>query len=227
MIPRSLRVLAIILLGSALTSSQTPSGATDAPYLNWSAQATNEIGRSTYASGRVGTWGAYRGLKTERAADYKLRATWLTPDVIRATARQAQLKSRLSDQETRALVAEAEAAGDTVFIVDIDPDEGSGVIPSDWEAFLQPKGAAPDSNSTIRGTENSSLRKVRALQGVMQRNYDYDRYWVVFPLHRLDGTPLFTEHDTEAQLIVRIYNREGSITWKMPDSIRKRSKEPL
>jgi hypothetical protein len=36
-------------------------------------------------------------------------------------------------------------AGDQGFdfvwlIVDIDPREGSGVIPNDWEAFLQPKG---------------------------------------------------------------------------------------
>ena len=70
-----------------------------------------------------------RILSREHSYNYKLRATWLTPEVIRATARLAQVRNWLSVEETLALVAEAEAAGDTVILVEIDPREGSGVVP--------------------------------------------------------------------------------------------------
>ena len=75
-----------------------------------------------------GRWNT-RILSREHSYNYKLCATWLTPEVIRATARLAQVRNWLSVEETLALVAEAEAAGDTVILVEIDPREGSGVIP--------------------------------------------------------------------------------------------------
>jgi hypothetical protein len=112
--------------------------AQDNDYLKWSPQQAQTIGRSMRKSGYRKSW-TFRGLHTERASNYKLRATWLTPEVIRASARLEQIRSRLSDDATKALIAEAEAAGDTVVMVEIDPDEGSGVIPLDWQAFLQPK----------------------------------------------------------------------------------------
>lgn len=66
----------------------------------------------------------------------------------------------------------------------------------------------------------SGLRKVRALQTVEQRNYDYDRFWMVFPLTLEGGKPLLGPEVTHAELVVRIYNREGSVTWPVPSSIR-------
>ena len=51
------------------------------------------IGRSTYQQGRLGGIRARESSDTERADNYKLAATWLTPDVIRATARLLQLRS--------------------------------------------------------------------------------------------------------------------------------------
>lgn len=190
-------------------------------YLQWSPKQCESIGKSTYQDGKIGSrwWGDLRGLKTERAQNYKLRATWFTPEVIRASARNVQLQSRLTEKETRALVAEAEAAGDTVIMVEIDPNEGSGVIPTDWEAFLQPKGAT-DPSAAIRGAETPDLRKIRALQGVMQRDYDYDRFWVVFPLIHENGIPLINSEHKEIELVVRIYNREGTVVWKIPASVR-------
>jgi hypothetical protein len=92
------------------------------------------------ADGRVGNRATIRLLKTERAISYRLRATWVTPEVMFASGRLAQLRSRLTDKEAQELVDVARTAGDTVVIVDIDPDEGSGVIPLNWEVFLQPKG---------------------------------------------------------------------------------------
>lgn len=50
----------------------------------------------------------------------------MTPDVIGANARLLQLSLRLSDDQTRKLVAEAEAIRDTVILVELDPREGSG-----------------------------------------------------------------------------------------------------
>jgi hypothetical protein len=156
-------------------------------------------------------------LKTERSYNYKLAATWLTADVIRATARLAQLASRLSPGETQALVAEAESVAGTVMMIEIDPREGSGVIPGTWEAFLQPKGRP---HVAQRGTVNPQLREVKALGGVLRRNYDYDRFWVVFPLRRDDGTALFAAEDTTAELVVRIYDKEGHVAWPIPKEIK-------
>ena len=41
----------------------------------------------------MGGWLDTRILSTEHSYNYKLRATWLTPEVIRATARLAQVQS--------------------------------------------------------------------------------------------------------------------------------------
>src|SRR5262245_48679499 len=128
-------------------------------YLRWSMAQVESIGRAAYKTGRVGGLFDTRLLKTERSYNYKLAGTWLTPAVIRATARMLQLRSRLSDDDVRRLVGEAEQVADAVFIIEIDPREGSGVIPLDWEAFLQPKGQP---EAAIRGTLIPRLRDVRA-----------------------------------------------------------------
>ena len=186
-------------------------------YLRWSAGDAERVGRSTYQQGRVGSVWDTRGLKTERAQNYKLAATWLTPEVIRATARLLQLRSRMSENVARDLVTEAETGIDTAFIVEIDPREGSGVIPRDWEAFLQIKDR-PGAN--VRGTIEPRLRDVRALAGVLRRNYDYDRFWVAFST-TVDGKPLFGPGDRVAQLIVRIHDKEGRVEWPIPASLTK------
>ena len=148
----------------------------------------------------------------------------MTPEVIRAGARQVQLSDFLSDEETRHLVLEAEPAGDTVIQVEIDPREGSGVIPLDWGVFLRRKG--DDTNSrVVAGVNTPSLRHQRALAGRLPRNYDYDRFWVVFPLHTPDGDALFDGATTEAELVVRIHDKEGRVSWRIPDSIRTRLKK--
>ena len=60
-------------------------------YLKWSNKQALAVGEQMYKKGRVGGAFDMRVLKTDRAYNYKLAATWLTPDVIRATARLAQL----------------------------------------------------------------------------------------------------------------------------------------
>jgi hypothetical protein len=122
------------------------------------------------------------------------------------------------------LVSGAEAAGDTLVVIDIDPNEGSGVIPTDWKAFLQPRGTTKP-EASARGQENPDLRKLRGLQTVKQRNYDCDRFWMVFSLVSESGEPLFPPGTTEAELVVRIYNREGTVRWNIPASVLRRASD--
>ena len=201
-----------------LAASVVGQGADDS-WLTWPASRAQAIGKAAYVQGRVGGLFDTRFLKTERAYNYKLAATWMTPEVIRATARTLQLAERLSADESRLLVADAEQVGGTVVIVEIDPREGSGVIPNDWAAFLQaavPDGATP---RTVRGVDTPKLRDVKALAGVLRRNYDYDRFWVVFPLTHPDGKPLFVAGDPQAELVVRIAGREGRVKWQIPPAL--------
>lgn len=189
-------------------------------WLRWPESTAQAIGKAAYVQGRVGGIFDTRLLKTERSYNYKLAGTWLSPDVIRATARTIQIAQRLSDEEAKALVADAEQVNGTVIMVEIDPREGSGVIPNDWAAFLQadvPDGVTP---RAVRGTDTPKLREVKALAGVLRRNYDYDRFWVVFPLTHSDGKPLFTPTDSTAELVVRINNKEGRVRWPIPGSLK-------
>jgi len=203
----------VVAIAGALASSQ---GTSDT-WLTWSADRAQTIGKAAYVRGRVGGIFDTRLLKTERSYNYKLAATWLTGEVIRATARTLQLTQRLTDADAKLLVAAAEAVGNTVVMVEIDPREGSGVIPLDWTALLQPAGIE---SRAVRGENTPKLREVKALAGVLRRNYDYDRFWVVFPLRHPDGTPLFAPGAVEAELVVRIADREGKVKWPIPASLR-------
>lgn len=216
-------LVGLVLTGLCYTfafANQPPVGQTD-EYLHWSAAQAEAAGSRMRQGGRVG---AGQGLiHTERATSYKLRATWLTPDVIRAKARLLQLSDRLSDEQTKKLVDEAEAAGQTVVLVEIDPREGSGVIPLGWQAFLQPKGLSPGAAGAVTGINTPALRDVKALAGVKKRDYDYDAFWIVFRLLNDSGEPIFSNGASDAELVVRIYDKEGKVSWLIPDSIRKRT----
>src|SRR5687767_2273889 len=133
----------------------------DDSYLDWTDQHCANIGNAMTAKGRVG--GFYWGMRirhTERSYNYKLRATCFTPELIRATARLEKRRNRLTDEQTRALVSEAESVGDTVILVEIDPSQGSGVIPLEWQAYLQPKGLKEGDVRAVSGINTPSLRKV-------------------------------------------------------------------
>jgi hypothetical protein len=206
-------LLRAVMVAVCLAASAVPAAiraGADEEYITWTAKQAEAIGARAYQRGRVGGFFDTRGLKTERSTNYKLAATWLTADAIRATARLLQLRGRLSEAETRALVTEAEAVPGTVVMIEIDPREGSGVIPNDWTAVLQPKGRP---GQGVRGTLSPQLRDVKALAGVLTRNYDYDRFWVTFPWTREDGTPLLGDTDRAAELIVRIVDKEGRVEW--------------
>jgi hypothetical protein len=183
-------------------------------YLTWGAQRVEAVGKGAYVQGRVGGMFDVRMLKTERSLNYKLAATLMGPAVIRATARRIQLSQRLSDAETMALVAQAERDPGVIVMVEVDPREGSGIIPNDWAAFLQPViNGTP--GRAVRGVNTPRLRDVQALAGVMRRNYDYDRFWVVFPTSLDDRSAVVPPASTHIELVVRILDREGTVRWPM------------
>jgi hypothetical protein len=210
------RLAAAAFLTVAATAGWSQSAQDE--WLSWSPERAEAIGKAAYVKGRVGGFWDTRLLKTERSYNYKLAGTWLTPEVIRAAARLEQLRKRLDADTARRLVRDAEAAGGTVVMVEIDPREGAGVIPNDWLALLQFAGGEP-----ITGTSTPALRDVPALAGVLRRNYDYDRFWVTFPLTGADGRGLVPEGATTATLIVRIHDKEGRVSWPVPASIRERA----
>jgi hypothetical protein len=210
------RAIAAATVAAVSVAGLSAQAASDG-WLAWTAARAQAIGRAAHVQGRVGGIFDTRFFKTERSYNYKLSATWLTADVIRASARLLQLNSRLTEDEARALVAEAEAVSGTVVMVEIDPREGSGIIPEDWVAFLQPAESAEP--RAVKGESRPNLREIKALSGVLRRNYDYDRFWVVFPLRRADGAPIFPQEAVEAELVVRIADREGKVRWPIPNSL--------
>lgn len=211
------RFVAGLVAGLSIVAGVGAQSVSAPEYLHWTAQEAERIGRAMRVNGRVGGVLDLRLVHTERSYNYKLRATWLTPDVIRATARSAQIAERLTDAQTEVLVREASDAGDAVVLVEIDPREGSGIIPPDWSAFLGPVGA-PESG--VAGRNEPALEAMKALQGVYRRDYNYDRFWLVFPLIRPDGATLFPPGTSQVELAVRIHNKEGRVTWPLPTSLR-------
>jgi hypothetical protein len=206
----------------AFTLAATLLPAADTEFLRWDAKRAASILTGQTARGDVGRNLDLRVIRTDRSVNYKLRATWMTPEAIRAAARLEQIAKALSDAETSRLVAEAEQAGDTVVMVELDPREGSGVIPSDWTATLGQRGVSGAQSRTARGVNSPKLRDAPALKGYLRRDYAYDVFWVVFSLRGEAGEPLFTAADREAELSVRIYEKIGRARWPIPDSIRAR-----
>ncbi len=214
--PNELVSRARLAMGLAAVCLGGPVAAAD-DWLRWPAPTAEAVGKAMRQQGRVGGYFDLRVTGTSKSYNFKIRATWLTPDVIRAGARLLQLQEGLSDEEARKLVASAEGAADTVILVELDPREGSGVIPLGWTAHLQPKDRpqAP----AVKGSLMPRLRDVPVLKGVDKRDYAYDVFWVGFPLAR-DGVTVFGPEDREAELVVRIEGKEGRVTWTIPPSIR-------
>lgn len=225
----SLLFIFVLFIGTIVAASVTAQSikAPSEAYLTWTADQAAKIGKSTRENGKAGGSFDLRVISTNKAINYGLRATLMTPDVIRAAARYLQLRDRLTDDETRKIVQDAASAGDLVIMIEINPNEGSGVIPLDWRVFLQPKGLKAGSEGAITGIKSPHLRKVPALSGLYGRNYEYDVFWVVFPLANANKTPLLPADLAEIQLIVGIYGSEGRISWKMPESIREKLRMAL
>lgn len=219
---RALRTLFLLLL-IFLTSSSVSVAQTKEDYLTWTRQQATHIGRKWRMAGRVGwqfvRWDPplYSGV-----CFYELRGTLMSPEAIRATARLEQLRRHLTDDETRALVTEAEKIDGLVVFIELNPREGSGVIPLDWQATLRPKGVKDDSPLAIGGTSTPSLRQVKTLTRVGPRDYAYDVFWVVFPMRDKQGKHIWETPPDELELVVDINDMRGRVSWRVTDSLRQR-----
>lgn len=210
--------LAMVMMAFALTGASQDKGPKPA-YLSWSKAEAERIGGATRVNGRVGGIFDLRVVHTEHSYNYKLRATWLTRDVIQATARLLQLSERLTDSQTEEVVREATTAGDLVIMVEVDPREGSGIIPNDWSALLGPTGKGSD---VVQGVAVPALAGIKGLRGVYRRDYNYEQFWVVFPLKSAKGAALFSSGTAQATLTVRISNKEGSVVFPVPMYLREK-----
>lgn len=189
-------------------------------YLLWTASQAENIGKSMRANGKVGSSFDFRITNTNHAINYKLRATLLTPEVIRASARIEQIRNRLTVEQTKELVEEAELPDEIIVMVELDPREGSGVIPLDWRVFLQSKNYKEGTGGwAIAGEKRPELKKYKALSGVFKRDYNYDVFWVTFPLLDNNDSPLIPRNTSEFELFVGIYSKEGRVNWKIPNSV--------
>lgn len=197
-----------------------PLVAADDEYLNWDAKNASQVALRLRAAGQVGKSMDFRVLSTDRSYNYKLRATWMTPSAIRGSARLQQIARSLSAGETKKLVFDAESAvgAGTVVMIEIDPREGSGVLPRDWVTTLGPRSESGQSVRTVKGTNTPNLREIPALSNGSRRDYAYEVFWVIFPLKTEEGAPLFGPNDGEAELTVRIHDKVGRVRWPIPEA---------
>ena len=144
------------------------------------------------------------------------------PEAIRAAARLEQLARHLTDDETRTLVQEAEKVDGLVVYIELNPREGSGVIPLDWHATLRPKGTPNDSPLAIGGTSTPALRHITALKRVGPRDYLYDVFWVVFPMRDKQGKVIWETPPDRIELVVEINDFRGRVSWRVSDPLRQR-----
>jgi len=218
-IHRLLYLIFIITTFSIYSFAQLKTNVEDLQFLSWDAKSALAINESWRVKGRVGGFFDTRMFDTNKSYNYKLRATLMSPEAIRAAARVEQIRSRLTDDETKKLITEAEQEN-LVIIIEIDPREGSGVIPNDWRAFIGSRNSP--ANELIRGDDKNSLRDNKALQSVSKRDYDYDLFWVSFSLTDKNGSPLWRVVPNELELVVGINAKEGRVTWKVTDELRLR-----
>jgi len=192
-------------------------------FLAWSLKEAETIGKATRKSANSNASApAIRVMSTDRATFYQIRATLFTPEALRASARFHQINNRLTNDQIRTLVAEAEVSGDLVAMIEIDPAEGSGVVPLDWRVFLERDGYVIGSEGAVPGIKSPELRRSPIFQGVFKRDYEYDVFWVRFPLLNEKKKPVFDESASSMILTVGIYKSEARVSWPITPALRAR-----
>ena len=80
-------------------------------FLQWDAKQAKAVALASRVTGQIGKTFDTRILSTDRSYNFKLRATWLTPEAIKAHARLEQIGKALSDRQTTDLVSAAREIG--------------------------------------------------------------------------------------------------------------------
>ncbi len=171
-----------------------------------------QILKSMRLNGNVGGSLDMRVTGTDRSYNYKLRATWLTPQVLQAAGRLLEISKGLPQAEVRRILQEAEPEAAHYVLVELDPREGSGVIPKDWLARFGPKGIE---DRKVTGQVIPDQGVWRTLISAFPRDYSYDIFIVKFPTEAQEGIKVLDPSDSEAELLVRIYNKTGKVKWRI------------
>ena len=161
-------------------------------------------------NGQVGGSFDFRVTNTDRSYNYKLRATWITGEVAGAAARILMLARGYSEEKARASLLSLESSK-TYILVEIDPREGSGVIPRGWTANFGPRDS---SDSQVPGAVLAADSAWRDFLSAFPRDYAYDVFFIEFPVN-MQGAAL-TSSNTEVELTVRIYDKVGKVRWRIP-----------
>ncbi|HWQ92852.1 MAG TPA: hypothetical protein VN673_14340, partial [Clostridia bacterium] len=101
-------------------------------------------------------------------------------------------------------------------LVELDPREGSGVIPSDWLARF---GAGGKQGLAVVGRQIGAEGVWKPLLSAFPRDYSYDAFLLEFS-RTFEGAPVLRPADAEAELLVRIHNKQGHVRWKIPPDVR-------
>jgi hypothetical protein len=216
-----LKTSCTLILFLCLSSASIAQQSQNQDYLSWTSRQAFNIGTKWRVAGRVG-WGSRSNPFSSENCFYDVRATLMTAEAIRAAARLEQLRRHFTDAETQELVMEAEKIDGLVAIIEINPREGSGIIPLTWHAILQPKGAKEGSPLSILGINRPDLRQFRALTTVAPRNYDYDVFWVVFPMKDREGKSIWETPPETIEIVINIGEKHGRMSWRVNDSLRQR-----
>ena len=192
-------------------------------FLPWDARQAKAIALATRVDGQAGKSLDFRVTGTDRSYNYKLRATWMTPEVIRAVARLQQFASAYRRGDPQAGGGRRDRRR-RVILVEIDPREGSGVIPSDWVALLGARPnrgppRAPCAASAPRGCATS--RRWPAARGAITPM----RFsgWCSRPGE--DGQPLFSRRQRGRTVTVRIHGKEGECAGRFPTTFAENHEE--
>ena len=154
-----------------------------------------------------------RVTSTDRSYNYKLRATWLPPQVFEAAGRVLEIAKGVPPVEVQRVLKELTVEPAHYVLVELDPREGSGVIPRDWLSRFGPKG---DADRQVAGQVVSEQGDWRTLLRAFPRDYAYDIFIVRFPVEVREGVKTLADSDSLAELSVRIYNKIGTVAWRVP-----------
>lgn len=161
-------------------------------------------------NGQVGGSFDLRGTRTDRSYDYKLRATWIANEVSRSAARILMLARGFSEEKARTALLTMEP-GKTYVLVEIDPREGSGVIPRSWTSHFGSNGS---SESQVSGVVLASEGAWLDLVSAFPRDYSYGVFLVEFPVDVQRSA--LRSGNNEVELTVRIYDKIGRVRWRIP-----------
>jgi hypothetical protein len=203
-----MRSAAIVATVAILTAAPPAAGRllaqADSNYLLWTPAQAEQIGLAMR--------------KAAQAGPYRVQATWLTPEVVRATARILQLREGLNVETTDDMVQQAEAAADTAVLIELSGPEAAQVTAGEIEASFTPAGAA--GGGPIPGTQAPGLEEVRAYRGVAPLSKESRAFWLAFKLPREAYVPVIPGSGRAVTLTLRVKGAAASVSWPIPDSLR-------